>query len=214
MALRNEEILRIKYELSYNVTGIGAEPYITYSAIFDKAVQPYLIDISTTSSTAVIAATSGASVALTVASNPASISATQAVSFVAGSAVIVDVGPNQETSIIQSVSGLNFTMLLFLAHSGTYPVLLNGAEQTIRDILTRLDAIKSEMLNVAPKTAGMEQVDEVRMFSRRKGSVNVQDKFASLLFQRDTARRDLAGALGVPYLQDVRKNSGTRIEAY
>lgn len=214
MALRNEEIIRLKYELGMNVTGVGAEVYIGYVAVFDRAVQPYLIDVSTTSSTAVVAAAAGANVAITVASNPVSTTSTQALSFVPGSMLVVDVGPNTETTIVQQIAGLVLTVQLFNAHSGTYPVVLQGAEQIIRDIFTRLDVIKSEMLNVAPKTAGIGKVDEVEMFSKKSGRDRTQDKFGALLWQRDEARRDLAGALGIPYLKDARKASGCRMELY
>lgn len=210
MALRNEEILRLKYELGYNVTGIGAEVYITYTAVFDRAIQPYLIDVATTSSTAVTAVTGGASTTIVLAANPASTTSTQSLSFVVGSNVVVDVGVSQETSVIAALSGLSATLTLSLAHSGTYPVLLQGAEQTIRDIFTRLDTIKSEMTYVAPKTAGVEQVDEIRLFPRTKKRGDTMDKFASLMWQRDEARRDLAGALGIPYLRDVRSGNGSR----
>lgn len=209
MALTNEEIVRIKYELGYNVTGIGAEPYITYVALFDRAVQPYLVDAATTSSTSVTAADGGALATLTLASNPSSTSATQATAFVQGSSIVVDVGVAQETSIIQSISGLVITCNLSLAHSGTYPVRLQGAEQIVRDIFARLDRIKSELLNVAPLTAGLSAlVGEVEFFSSGRNNLRGgRSKFEDLIFQRTVARRDLAAALGVPYLAEMR-NAG------
>ena len=215
MALRNEEILRLKYELGFNITGIGAEVYITYTAIFDRAIQPYLIDVGTTSSTAVTAAPGGASTTITLAANPVSSSATQALSFVVGSNVVVDVGPAGETAVIAAINSLAITLTLVQAHSSTYPVLLNGAEQTVRDLFTRLDAIRTEMLNVAPKTAGMQQVDELQFTPNIKGRSKTMDKFGALLWQRDEARRDLAGALGVPYMRDVRnRGSGGGMSVY
>ena len=215
MALRNEEILRLKYELGFNITGIGAEVYITYTAIFDRAIQPYLIDVGTTSSTAVTAAPGGASTTITLAANPVSSSATQALSFVVGSNVVVDVGPAGETAVIAAINSLAITLTLVQAHSSTYPVLINGAEQTVRDLFTRLDAIRTEMLNVAPKTAGMQQVDELQFTPSTKGRSKTMDKFGALLWQRDEARRDLAGALGVPYMRDVRnRGSGGGMSVY
>ncbi len=214
MALRNEEIIRLKYELGYNVTGVGADVYIQYSAVFDRAVQPYLIDASTTSATTIPA---GAGVAnITLASNPASITSTQSLQFVVGSNVVIDVGVAKETSVIQSVSGLTITLNLVNAHSGTYPVVLQGAEQVIRDCFDRLDQIKGEMLNVAPKTAGIAAITgEIEFFSsghqNRKGG---RTKFEDLMFQRTIARRDLAGALGIPYLLDLRSAGGANFEVY
>lgn len=213
MSLRDEEVVRIKAELGYNITGVGADVYIAYTAVFDRAVQPYLIDPSTTSSTAVTAVAGGASVALTLASNPPSLSSTQSNAFVVGSKVVVDVGAAQETSIITSLNGLSATMVLANAHSGTYPVVLQGAEQFIRDILTRIDAIQAEMLNVAPKTAGLQAlVGELEFVSggSSRGRPG-RNKFEELLFQRTIARRDLAAAIGVPYLADVRGRSGGQL---
>ena len=214
MSLRNEEIIRLKLELGFNVTNLGAEPYITYAAVFDKAVQPYLVDVGTTSSTPVVAAVSGAVVSLTIATNPLSLSPTQALSFVVGSNIVVDVGPFLETSTILTVTALVIGVQLTLAHAAPYPVLLQGSEQIVRDLFARLDAIKSEMINVAPKTAGMQQVDEIQFFGNVRGRGKTQDKFASLMWQRDEARRDLAGALGIPYLRDVRRGAGGGLAVY
>jgi hypothetical protein len=207
MALRNEEIVRIKYELGYNVTAVGAEFYIAYHSVFDRAIQPYLIDLSTTSATAVTADEDGASVDIVVVANPAVTngSDTQTLAFVVGGNVVVGHGPSQETSVIEAISGLTLTMTLFNAHSGTYAVAVQGSEQIIRDCFDRLDQIKTEMLNVAPKVAGLAALTgEVEFFSsgrnNRKGG---RSKFEELIFQRTIARRDLAGALGVPYLPDM-----------
>ncbi len=207
MALRNEEIVRIKYELGYPINGAGAEFYIGYHAVFDRAIQPYLTDLSTTSSTAVTADEDGASVAITVAANPAITngSSTQTLAFVVGGNVVIGHGPSREESVIESIAGLILTMTLFNAHTGTYTVAVQGAEQIVRDCFDRLDQIKTEMLNVAPKTAGLAAlVGEVELFSsgrnNRKGG---RSKFEELIFQRTIARRDLASAIGVPYLPDM-----------
>jgi hypothetical protein len=213
MALRNEDILRLKFELGYNVTGIGAEVYVQdgYIAVFDRAVQPYLIDVGTTSVSPVTSNLVPTITAITLAANPASITATQSLSFVPGSNVVIDLGPLQETSVILSLTGLVATLQLSLAHgtSGAqYPVVLFGAEQFIRDVFARLDAIKSEMLNVAPKTAGIAQVDEIKVYGATRGRTGQRNKIDDLLYQRDEARRDLASLVGVPYLRDVRRRGG------
>lgn len=216
--LRIEEIIRCKFECGYNVTGAGAEPYVSYVAVFDRAVQPYLIDLSTTCASVVTAVSTGATVPITLAANPSTIGSvgattttTQPFAFVQGSYISVDTGPNAETAQIQVLSGLVAYVQLFLAHgvNGAYPVAVMGAEQQIRDIITRLDVIKVEMLNVAPKMAGIAQVDEIKIYaSARKASKGASmSKFDELVYQRLTARRDLCGAIGIPYLPDVRMSS-------
>lgn len=216
--LRIEEVIRVKFECGYNITGAGAEPYISYVAVFDRAVQPYLVDLSTTSSTAVTAVATGATVPITLAANPSTIGSvgsttttTQPLAFVQGSYISVDTGPNTETTQIQVLSGLVAYVQLTLAHgvNGSYPVAIMGAEQQVRDIITRLDVIKAEMLNVAPKMAGIAQVDEIKVYaSAKKASKGASlSKFDELVYQRLTARRDLCGAIGIPYLPDVRMSS-------
>lgn len=225
--LKIEEIIRAKFECGYSITGVGAEPYISYVAVFDRAIQPYLVDLSTTSSTIVTAAVGGATVPITLASNPSTIGSvgsttttTQPLAFVQGSFLSVDVGPNAETTQIQNINGLVVYVQLSLAHgtNGSYPVTIMGAEQQIRDIFARLDAIKSEMLNVAPKTAGIAQVDEVKIYPSAKHSSKGASlsKIDDLVYQRLVARRDLCGALGIPYLPDVRANGagGAGYELY
>lgn len=219
MALKIEEIIEIKAELGYNVTGVGAEVYIGYSSVFDRAVQPYLIDYGTTSTTAVAAASGGASVSITLVANPAVTgSDTQTTAFVVGSTVLVDVGAAQESAIITRLSGLTATMVLANAHGvGTtsYPIVLYGAEGYIRDILTRIRAIRSALGGVAIKTAGVEQVDEVKLSASERGRTKTRNKFDDLIQQREIARMDLAAALGVPYSSPMRRRGGSGlIEIY
>lgn len=218
MALRYDEVLRCKSECGYNVVGVGAEAYglNSYNAMFEKAIEPYLTDYATTSSTAVTANASGATVAITLASNPTIAGlANQTLAFVQGAKISVDVGPAFETSSIQVISGLTAYCLLYNAHgaNGSYPIVLCGAEQVIRDYIARLDVIKDELTNVAPYSAGVETVEgKTKLYASMPQ--RSRDKFESLLAQRLQARRDLAGALGIPYLPDVRRNVATGYEAY
>jgi hypothetical protein len=212
--LRYEEILRCKRELGYNIVGVGAEAYISdgFAAVFEKAIEPYLVDYGSTSTTLITAATTPTAVAVTLASNPAITGLTnQTATFVVGTQVVVDVGPLQETGVvILGLSGLVATMQLQLAHgsAGAYPVLLQGAEQGVRDIFARLDAIANQMTGVAPLTAGIKQVDEVQIHGAEKGRRGMRNKIDDLSFQRDLARKDLAAALGVPNLWEIRGKNG------
>lgn len=214
MALRNEEITRLKFELGYNVTGVGAEPYITYQAVFDKAVQPYLIDLGSTSSTTVVAVDGGAVTTIYIAANPVSPSSTQALTFVSGSSIVVDVGPSQEDATVQYVNGLAITVNLCKAHTGTYPVLIQGAERIVRDLFLRLDTLKDQIANIAPITAGVERSDEISLYGGGVNNRRGRSKFEDLIHQRTVARRDLAAAVGVPYLTDIRRGAGAGFEVY
>lgn len=219
MALRAEEILRCKWELGVSVTLSGAEPYITYLAVFDKAIAPYIIDPTTTSSTIVVASANptGQQVMLSLASIPV-IAGSSTPAFSVGTSVTVDVGPNSETAQIEILSGLSAWITLANAHgaSGAYPVVMSGGEHVVRDILTRLDVIKNELTNIAPKTAGIEQVDEIKVYAAttagsRRGT---RDKFESLVQQREQARDDLGEAVGFPNLRRMKRGGYGRMEAY
>ena len=77
-----------------------------------------------------------------------------------------------------------------------YPVAPVGSEQIVRDILTRLDAIRVQMQVNAPLTGGVLKVDEITLAPSGRGGAKTLDKFQSLLMQRAQAREDLGDALG------------------
>lgn len=218
MSLRNDEIVRLKRATGFNVVGIGAEAYALegYVALFDRAIQPYLIDPSTTSTTTIAASSSGsvATITLTLASNPTIAgNSVQSLAFTQGSTVTVDVGPFIETAVILSLSGLVATMQLALAHGpAAYPIVVTGAEAELRKLLARFDNVESVMASDAD-TAGVEQIDkgDVRFFPSARGS---RGRFDELMHQREGAARDIAAALGIPYLPDVRRSGGQSYEAY
>jgi hypothetical protein len=212
--LRVEEILRIKRECGFNVVGNGAEAYGLggYAAVFEKAIEPYLFDLGTTSATQVSAAGGPTVTSLLLASNPPIMGLTnQTQAFVQGSLIVVDVGPCQEQYVtILALNGLMATVLLSQAHGqyGSYPVLVQGAEFAIRDILTRIDTINAQLSGVAPMTAGVEKASEVTLSAAEKGRRGKRNKFDDLNAQRDLARKDLAAALGVPNLWETRGKYG------
>lgn len=213
MSLRPEEIDRCRFELGVPLTRIGAEPYIAFIALFDRVIQPYLFDNATTSSTTVTAVAAGAVATLALAANPFIPGSSTILTFQVGTSCLVDVGPSQETGVIQSLTGLNAQITLVNAHSGTYPVSAVGSEQIVRDILTRLDVIRVALQTIAPPSAGVESVDDIRMFpagSGRKGKV--LDKFQSLVMQRKQAREDLGEALGCGTFR--RSGGGSSIGVY
>jgi hypothetical protein len=212
MALRWEDIQRLKYETGYNVANVGAELYVLngYAAVFDSAIAPYLQDQGSTSSTSVLATDAPANVAITLASNPAvggNMVGAGAYGnvFQVGSKVVVDVGPNQETDvIIQAISGLVVTVQLTNAHNAPYPVVLQAGEFIVRRTLERLDVIDAQLRGYAPAVAGLAKADEVEFHANKKGRSGQQDPFQSLMDQRDMGRRDLCSLLGIENLWEKR----------
>jgi len=219
MALKWEEIQRLRYETGYNIVGVGAELYTIdgYAAVFDQAIEPYLVDFGSSSSTTVSAQSAPTATALTLASNPAVYGGNgpttnvYGLSFQQGSTLVVDVGPSQELGVvIQSISGLSITVALQNAHgsSGSYPVVLMGGEWIIRDILGRLNTINAQLRNFAPAVAGVQQADEVRLFAAQRGKRGQRGTIDDLMEQRDWARKDLCSALGIPNLWERRGKLG------
>lgn len=215
MALRPEEILRTKYALGVNVGLLGQEPYITYLAIFDRAIQPYIIDPSTTSTTSVSGG--GIPVAVVVAAIPV-IAGSAVPAFTVGTTVTVDVGPLSEQAQITIVTGTTIWLTLNNAHgaNGAYPIFMAGGEQVVRDILTRIANIEAQLATFAPQAAGVQQIDEIKMYAattagNRRGS---RDMFESLIQQREQARDDLGEAVGFPNLRTMKKARGNSVAVY
>lgn len=213
MALLDSEIARIKYELGYNNLAVGAEPYIGVVAMFEQVVQPYLsAGASTTSSTPVTAATTPTPQTLTLSS---------ATGFSAGAVIVVDVDTRQERATAQSLSGTSLTLQLTLAHSGTYPVTVEGGESIIRDILNELRLLSSGMngaagaINALRSRAGLKKVDDVEFFGGG-GTLASQgvDPVTQVLKLREYWRDELAMALGIVRLNAKNNSGGSEIGVY
>lgn len=202
MALLTSELMRIRAELGYNALGVGAEPYVGITAVFDQIVKLYLnAGATTTSSTAVTAAD---------AATPSSIVLADVTGFAAGQRVVLDVDARQEQATVQSVAGPILTLLLTGVHSGTYPVTVDGGETLVREKLRAIVEVQARLL-AASATAGLRQAEDVGWFQGRKGgSAQLED----LLRLRDYYRDELAGVLGVANAWRMKAASMTGSELY
>ena len=199
MTLLTSEVEEIRYELGYNVLSVGAEPYISYVAVFEQVIQAFLeAGATTTSSTAVTA------VAPPAVPTPVALTLASIVGFNAGDRVVLDVDIRQETATIESIAGSAITVYLLGAHSGTYPVAQQGGETIVRQRLVEC-RLAARRLEKAGGTAGIAQADEVKFFAyKKKGS----SRFRELADQREYFRNELASALGVQNLRSVRRGAG------
>lgn len=195
MSLLDSELTRIRYELGFNALNVGAEPYIGVSALFDQVIQPYLRSgASTTSTTSVTTSTAPRPVSLTLAS---------VTGFSAGARIVVDVDARQEIGTIQSVSGSTVSVLLSLAHSGTYPVTVEGGESIVRGLLAKLRAIESKIESASDK-AGIKQVDEIEFFGGGAGGKS-ESPFDALVRQQTYWCQELCRVLfGVGDIRQLR----------
>jgi len=201
MALHTSEISRIKYELGFSVLSLGAEPYIGITQLFENVIAPYTLSgASTTSSTTVVATDDPRS------PEPVTLVLASGTGFASGDRVVVDVDGRQEIATAQAVSGSSLTVMLALAHTGTYPVTVEGGESIIRELLRQIRAATDKLIK-AMGTAGVKKVDEVEFFSPSE-MMKILGSFGALWQARDMLRRELAGVLGIDYLRDVRGRGG------
>lgn len=201
MSLSTSEVSRIKYELGFSVLSLGAEPYIGITQLFEQVIAPYTLSgASTTSSTVVTAATDPRT------PEPVTLVLASGTGFAAGDRVVVDVDGRQEIATAQAFSGASLTLLLALAHTGTYPVTVEGGESIIRDLLRQIRAA-TDRLTKALGTAGVKKVDEVEFFSPSE-MMKVLGSFGAIWEARDMLRRELADVLGIDYLRATRGSGG------
>jgi hypothetical protein len=199
MALLPSELVRLRYELGYNLLTVGAEPWIGVASAFDNVIGPYLRSgASTTSSTAVVAAS---------APTPTPITLADATGFDVGARVVVDVDARQEIVTVQSISGLIITVVLKNAHTGSYPVTVEGGESIVRDILTKLRNV-SDKLESASTKAGIKRVDEIELYPEGTSGV-----FQTLRRQREYWRDELASAVGLARMNRT-SGGGSRMSVY
>ena len=196
MSLTNSEVQSIRVELGYNALEVGAEPYIGITAIFSQVIQAYLNSgASTTSATDVTAATTATPVALTLAS---------ATGFAAGNRVVVDVDDLQEIATVRSMAAPAITVALLKAHTGTYPVTVEGGETIVRRILGKIRLIDEAQSNAMLTAAGVKKVDEIEFFDKSGGDIST-----TLTAQREYWRQELADTLGVQYLRKMRRGQAS-----
>lgn len=214
MSLTNSELERIKYELGYPNLSSSAEPYVGITAFFSQILQPYLLSgASTTSSTPVTAATSP---------TPQTLALVSATGFAVGNVVVVDVDARQERATVASVSGNNITVQLSLAHSGTFPVTVEGGESVIRDILQQLRLITEGMngqsgsLATIRSRVGIKRIEgDVEFFGGGDTLASQgRDPLTQLFELREMWRDELASAVGIPRLNSPHDSGGSSIGIY
>jgi hypothetical protein len=206
MALLDSEVQRIRYELGYPNLNTAAEPYIGIVAVFTQVIQPYLLGGAATTSLTPVSASS--------APTPVTIALADGTGFSAGSIVIVDVDSRQERATVQSITGASMTIQLSLAHSGTYPVTLEGGESIVRDILKELRAVSDAIIDLKTRV-GLKAADDLQFFGggQTLASQGV-DPLTQTLKLREYWRDELARCLGLPRLNAPNSNGGSDVSVY
>ncbi len=211
MALLTSEIMRIRVELGYNLMGVGAEPYINIVSMFNSVIQSYMTaGASTTCSTPVVEADTP---------TPQTLALVSGTGISVGDIVVVDVDYRQEKATIAHMLGSNITVQLSKAHTGSYPVTVEGGESMVREIVKELQALRLGGLGGVPgamskikSRAGIKKVDDVEFFGGAgpmSQGVNPLTQFTALV---EYWRDELAAALGVVRLN--RRGGGGAVEVY
>jgi len=202
MALSDTEIDRIRYHCGYNLLEAGAELYVgNVHAVFDSVIQTYArTSPATTSSTVVAAAATP---------TPSTLTLADGTGFDALERVVVDVDSRAEVASVQFRNVNDVTLLLSLAHTGTYPVAVFSGEAQIRFLLGKCEEAEAKAGSSGTfSAAGLSRVDEVR-FNTKGGSVAVE-----LQRQLMSWRDSLCQALNVQNLWRVRQQSGATVSLY
>jgi hypothetical protein len=201
MALLASEVARCKAELGYPLLS-QANPYIGITLLFEQVVQPYIgAGATTTSSTAVAAVPEGEL------AQPKALTLADVAGFHTGDRVIVDVDGRQESATVRILTGVAITVDLALAHSGTYPVTVEGGESIVREILGRIRATKAEM-GATFGEGGLKKVDEVEFYE--SGGTLFSTLGAQLMWWRE----ELAAALGIQSVWQRRRAGAGRMSVY
>lgn len=167
MALLTSEIRRLKYEMGWNLLSAGAEYYIGVAAVFDQVVATYMTSGAQTTSSTVVTASNPPAAA------PIAITLASATGVALFDRLIVDVDGRQEGAVVETISGSVVTLLLTKAHTGTYPVTVEGGESIVRDLLRQLYDIGGADGKIAKAVggAGVKKADEVEFFGGGGGDV-------------------------------------------
>jgi hypothetical protein len=196
MALLDSEVRRIRVELGYNALSYEASPYIGVASLFEQVIQQYLLaGATTTSTTAVDAAASPTLVTLTLAS---------VTGIHVMDRVVVDVDDWQETATVRSIAGSTIDVLLSGAHSGSYPVTVEGGESLVREKLRAILATHAAM-GADRGTGALKKVDEIEFFAA--GNTNATS-FEVLHNRLEFYRDELARVLGVSRLSRGGSSAG------
>lgn len=206
MALLDSEIARIRYELGFPNLNTAAEPYIGVAAVFTQVIQPYLLGGAATTSSTPVSATSSPT--------PQTLTLVDPTGFATGVIVVVDVDSRQERATVQSLSGTSLTVQLSLAHSGSYPVTVEGGESIIRDILKELRAVADAIIDLKTRV-GLKAADDLQFFGggQTLASQGI-DPLTQTLKLREYWRDELARSLGIPRLNGPNSDGGSSIGVY
>ena len=120
---------------------------------------------------------------------------------------MIDVDARQEIATLQYITGTLATFLLSLAHSGTYPVVVEGPITLARERLNRIEETKHELAQQYGWGA-LKKVDEVEFYNTS------QSHFGAIGDQLAFWRNELASVLGLENLWNRKQGSCSTLSVY
>lgn len=151
MGLTRFEIESCRALLGYGAITVDASPYTPdgWWSLFDSIVLPYLSTAPETTSETPI--TGGTSVEVT----PMSM-----IGIVPNEKLVVDVIPNLEKVVVQSVTATTFRAFFTQAHPATgYPIAVQSGVTRVRELLAEADRLISASIGSGiTQTAGLKQL--------------------------------------------------------
>ncbi len=164
MALTDSEIQNLRITLGYGGISTGAYPYTPdgWYEVFTGVIAPNLqTGAMTTSATAV--SDIGAATIVVV----------SATDIVARARLIVDVGEDEETVIVRSVSGTSVSATFAKTHTATpYPVALESAESMLRSLLASAGVARATLVGTtAIGVAGLKRAEDIEWYQEGSGGV-------------------------------------------
>ena len=142
---------------------------------------------------------------------PVALTLASATGFAAGQRVYIDVDTRQESATVQSIAGNVITVQLKNAHTGTYPVTVDGGEGMVRALLRRLDQVQAAIA-IGYQSAGIKKVDEVEFYgnSYPTGGSRIRMLYDAQMRIRD----ELCSALSVPNYWRRASDSASTVSIY
>lgn len=190
--LSDGELQRLRYELGFNVVGIGAEPYIDHAQI-PSTIQSYLFsDVQAVAYSATAVTTPG--------SVDLHLDCVTGISQ--GTPVVIDCDDSFERVTVKKVNALEslITVNCKRLHGTPFPVEIESGLSMVRVKLWTLASLEGRILDAAD-AAGLKSVDEVVFQDAKATSV-----LATLLRQQQVHRRELASLVN---LNDVLSPTGS-----
>ncbi len=205
MPFTQHEIWRLKAELGFNLLDVGADSYAIQGIyqVFETVINENIeAEVTTTSVTPVTA---------TIDPTPSTIVLALATGFATNDRVFVDVDDRQENFTIQNLVTTSLTGLFTKAHTGTYPVSLEGPIPLAREAMRRILETKAELETIFGEGA-LKQVDEIHFFDTKDSENLFGSTGATLMYWRD----ELASRLGVPNMwrRKAHNSAGSQMAVY